>query len=120
MASGNTVLAGVLLIVAGIYQFTPLKQACLVRCRAPYEGLVKYWRRGALGPMRAGIANGAFCLGCCWLLMGLLFVGGLMNVLWVAAIALLVLIEKLLPGAPWVSRGTGIALLAWGTVVLLR
>jgi predicted metal-binding membrane protein len=120
MASGNAVLAGVLLIAAGIYQFTPLKHACLVRCRSPFEGLVKYWRRGPLGPMRAGIANGAFCLGCCWLLMGLLFVGGLMNVLWVAAIALLVLIEKLLPGAPWVSRATGIALVAWGAVMLLR
>ncbi len=120
MAVGGATLAGLLLIAAGLYQWTPLKQACLVQCRSPFEHLTKYWRRGALGPMRAGAGHGLFCLGCCWMLMTLLFVGGLMNVLWIAALALLVLIEKMLAVGPRVSRFTGIMFVAWGTVVLFR
>jgi predicted metal-binding membrane protein len=120
MASGSATLAALLLIATGVYQWTPLKQACLIQCRSPFEHLTKYWRRGAFGPMLAGAAHGLFCLGCCWMLMTLLFVGGLMNVLWIAALALLVLIEKLLPAGPRVSRLTGIALVVWGTVALFR
>ena len=120
MASGSAALAGLLLISAGLYQWTPLKQACLVQCRSPFEHLTKYWRQGAFGPMMAGARHGVFCLGCCWMLMALLFVGGLMNVLWVAAIAFLVLIEKLLPVGPRASRLTGMALVVWGAVVLFR
>jgi predicted metal-binding membrane protein len=120
MSSGSATLAALLLIAAGLYQWTPLKQACLIRCRSPFEHLTKYWRRGALGPMLAGAGHGVFCLGCCWMLMALLFVGGLMNVLWIAALALLVLIEKLLPVGPRVSRLTGIALVVWGIIVLFR
>lgn len=120
MASGSATLAGLLLIAAGLYQWTPLKQACLVQCRSPFEQLSKYWRQGAFGPMMTGARHGVFCLGCCWMLMALLFVGGLMNLLWIAALAFLVLIEKLLPVGPRVSRLTGMALVVWGAVVLFR
>jgi predicted metal-binding membrane protein len=120
MALGGATLVGSLLIAAGLYQWTPLKQACLVQCRSPFEHLTRYWRRGAFGPMLAGAGHGLFCLGCCWMLMTLLFVVGLMNVLWIAALALLVLIEKVLPIGPRVSRLTGITLMVWGTAVLFR
>jgi predicted metal-binding membrane protein len=120
MASASTVLAGSLLIAAGIYQWTPFKQACLVQCRSPYELMTRYWRQGAWGPMSAGARHGLFCLGCCWVLMALLFVGGLMNLLWIAALALLVLIEKLLPAGPRAGRLIGVALMAWGAFVLFR
>jgi predicted metal-binding membrane protein len=120
MASGSAALAGLLLIAAGLYQWTPLKQACLVQCRSPFEQLTKYWRQNKFGPLLAGVMHGLFCLGCCWLLMALLFVGGLMNLLWIAALAFLVLIEKLLPVGPRVSRLTGVALIAWGAIVLFQ
>ncbi len=120
MAMGGPTLAGLLLIAAGLYQWTPLKQACLVQCRSPFEHLIRYWRQGTFGPVMAGARHGMFCLGCCWMLMALLFVGGLMNVLWIAALALLVLIEKLLPAGPRVSRLTGTALVVWGAVILFR
>ncbi len=120
MASGSATLAGVLLVAAGLYQWTPLKQSCLVQCRSPYEHLLRYWRQGTMGPMLAGVRHGLFCLGCCWVLMGLLFVGGLMNVLWIGGLALLVFIEKLLPRGPWVTRWAGVALVAWGAIVLIR
>jgi predicted metal-binding membrane protein len=120
MASGSVVLAGLLLIAAGLYQWSPLKQACLVQCRSPSDHLTKYWRQGTLGPMLAGARHGLFCLGCCWMLMALLFVGGLMNILWIAALALLVLSEKLLPIGPRVSRLSGIMLMVWGAFVLLN
>jgi predicted metal-binding membrane protein len=120
MASSSANLAGLLLVAAGLYQWTPLKQACLVQCRSPFEHLTKYWRQGAFGPMLAGARHGLFCLGCCWLLMALLFAGGLMNVLWIAALACLVLIEKLFPVGPRVTRLTGSALMVGGAIVLFR
>jgi predicted metal-binding membrane protein len=119
MASGSATLAGILLIAAGLYQWTPLKQACLTQCRSPFEQITMYWRQNTLGPLKAGTIHGLFCLGCCWLLMALLFVGGLMNLLWIAALAFLVLIEKLLPIGPRASRLTGLILMAWGATVLL-
>ena len=119
MASGSVVLAALLLIAAGVYQWTPWKQACLRHCRSPMGFLTRYWRQGPLGPVRAGAWHGAFCLGCCWMLMGLLFVGGLMNMLWIAGLALLVLVEKLLPFGRRVSQITGAALIGWGVFVLV-
>lgn len=119
MATTSSTLAALLLIVAGLYQWTPLKQACLVRCRSPAEQLSRYWRSGAIGPFLSGIRNGGFCLGCCWLLMLLLFVGGVMNLLWVAVLTVLVLIEKAFPVSAYSSRLTGTALIAWGTAGLL-
>lgn len=120
MASVSVILSGGLLIAAGLYQMTPWKRACLIQCRSPFDLIARYWRRGRPGPMLAGLRHGLFCLGCCWMIMALLFVGGVMNVLWIAAIALLVALEKLLPAGPRVSQATGILLMVWGTVVLFR
>jgi predicted metal-binding membrane protein len=120
MASGSVVLAALLLFAAGLYQLTPLKQGCLRRCRSPLEFLTRYWRRGPLGRMRAGVWHGAYCLGCCWMLMALLFVGGLMNMLWIAGLALLVLVEKLAPLGPRLSQLAGVGLMGWGVYLLVH
>jgi predicted metal-binding membrane protein len=94
---GDARLAGVLLIAAGLYQLTPLKRACLDRCRSPFAFLMREWGAGWRRALRLGARHGLFCIGCCWLLMALLFVGGVMNLAWVAALALIVLIEKVAP-----------------------
>lgn len=118
MALANQIAAGVVLIVAGIYQWTPLKEACLRHCRSPLQFLLFHWRDGWRGAFLSGLDHGAFCLGCCWMLMALLFVGGIMNLAWIAAIALLVLIEKTLPWGGWMGRLVGIALVLWGAATL--
>jgi predicted metal-binding membrane protein len=118
MAVGSAAIAGVVFVAAGIYQWTPLKQACLRHCRSPLAFLLHHWRPGGWGAVSSGVRHGVFCLGCCWMLMALLFVGGLMNLLWIAALALLVLIEKLLPWGGRMSRATGLALIGWGVVTL--
>jgi len=97
MAFGNAILASTVLIAAGVYQWTPLKDTCLRHCRSPTEFLVRHWRPGSLGAVRTGVRHGLFCLGCCWMLMALLFVGGVMNLAWVGTIALFVLLEKTMP-----------------------
>ena len=95
MASNNSRLGGALVLAAGVYQLTPLKQSCLRHCRSPAEFLSHHWRGGGtLGALRLGVRHGVYCLGCCWVLMGLLFVVGVMNLAWVAVIAAFVLIEK--------------------------
>jgi predicted metal-binding membrane protein len=94
MVSRSAGLGAVLLITAGVYQLTPLKNACLRSCRAPAYFLSRHWRNGSLGAFRMGVRLGGFCLGCCWILMALLFVGGVMNLLWIAAIAVFVLLER--------------------------
>jgi predicted metal-binding membrane protein len=114
MASANAVFGGLVCVAAGLYQWTLLKQSCLRHCQTPLSFLMTRWREGAGGAFRMGLAHGAFCVGCCWALMALLFVGGVMNLLWVAALAGFVLVEKIsLPG-PWLPRLTGAALIAWG------
>jgi predicted metal-binding membrane protein len=118
MAVANVVAAGIVLILAGIYQWTPLKEACLRHCRSPLVFLLHHWRDGAVGAFISGIRHGAFCFGCCWALMALLFVGGIMNLAWIAGIALLVLIEKTLPSGDWMARATGVVLVGWGVVTL--
>jgi predicted metal-binding membrane protein len=120
MALGNAILAGAVLIAAGVYQWTPLKDTCLRHCRSPAEFLVRHWHRGTLGIVRTGVRHGLFCLGCCWMLMAVLFVGGLMNLAWVALIALVVLFEKTMPWGGRMSRLTGVLLTAWGAVSLVR
>lgn len=120
MASTSTLFAGLLLLGAGIFQFTPLKRACLTRCRAPLEFIMTQWREGRQGALRMGIEHGVFCTGCCWALMALLFVLGVMNILWIAALTLLVCVEKMLPARAQVSLATGILLITWGVFLLTR
>lgn len=112
MWSLNPWLSVGLLLAAGVYQFTPLKQVCLERCRAPAHFLSNHWRRGRVGALRMGLHHGAFCVACCWALMSLLFVGGIMNLLWIAGLAIFVLFEKVVPQGQWVARGGGLACLA--------
>jgi predicted metal-binding membrane protein len=114
MASTSAWLGGLLLFAAGIFQFTPLKHACLTQCRAPFDFIMTRWREGSGGAFRMGLEHGLFCAGCCWALMGLLFVAGVMNILWIAALSLIVGLEKLLPRGAWLSSATGVVLTAWG------
>lgn len=111
-------LAAATFIAAGLYQWTPLKRACLDHCQAPLAFVMTNWRDGPRGALWMGWRHGGYCLGCCWVLMLLLFVGGLMNLLWIAALALYVLAEKLIPGRPWVHRVAGAGLLLWGLALL--
>lgn len=114
MASANTLLGGGILLAAGLFQWTPLKRACLTQCRSPLGFLSTEWREGTRGALRMGIRHGAYCVGCCWMLMALLFVVGVMNLLWIAAIAGFVLLEKIVPRGEWVSRAAGALLIGWG------
>ena len=113
----SAVAGGALLMVAGLYQVTPWKQACLRRCQSPLGFMLAHWRDGRGGAFRMGVAHGVYCVGCCWALMALLFVGGVMNLVWVAALAALALLEKLVPGR-WLSYASGAALVGWGLYVL--
>ena len=118
MAAISPVLGGAILIAAGLYQWTPLKDACLGLCRSPVAFIMGHWRPDTGGAFRMGVEHGAFCVGCCWALMGLLFVGGVMNLLWVAAITVAVLAEKLAPRGGWIARATGAALILAGVWVI--
>jgi len=108
------------LVAAGAYQFTPLKATCLRACQTPADFLVRHWHGGALGPLRLGIDHGLYCLGCCWALMAVLVAAGGMGLVWVALIALIVLVEKLAPRARWFSRSVGVAFVVGALVVVLR
>jgi predicted metal-binding membrane protein len=118
-ASPPAWLSGALLLSAGLYQLTPLKDSCLRQCRSPLNFLMTRWRPGWRGALRMGVEHGAYCVGCCWLLMGLLFVGGVMNLWWVIGIALYVLLEKVVPAGTWLGRALGALLAVAGTLVLL-
>ncbi len=118
MVSTSSVLGGVLFIAAGVYQWTPLKYACLRNCRSPLGFIMTRWRDGPLGSLRMGVEHGAYCLGCCWSIMALLFVGGVMNLLWVAAIAAFVFVEKLFPAGELVARVAGVLMMAAGGYLL--
>jgi predicted metal-binding membrane protein len=121
MAHVTSPLLGALLFVAaGIYQLTPLKHACLRRCRTPLAFVLERWRDGAGGALRMGAEHGAYCLGCCAFLMALLFAGGVMNLLWVAAIGAVVLLEKLLSAGEALARGAGALAIAWGGWMIVR
>lgn len=119
MEATSITLAGTLLIAAGIYQWTPFKQACLLRCRSPLEFVLTHWRQGARGAFVMGARHGMYCVGCCWMLMLLLFVGGVMNLGWIAGLAIFVLVEKLAPAGHWLGRGAGVLLIGWGIATLL-
>ena len=119
MIRATPFVGGLLLIAAGVYQLTPLKRVCLARCQSPLGFVLSEWREGPGGAFVMGFRHGAFCVGCCWLLMALLFVAGVMNLFWVAAIAAFVLAEKLVPLAA-VSWGAGVVLVASGVWLLSR
>jgi predicted metal-binding membrane protein len=119
MGSRSRWLSGGVLIAAGLYQLSPLKNVCLAQCRAPASFLARHWRPHASGALRLGAQHGAYCVGCCWMLMALLFVGGVMNLIWIAALTTLVLIEKVLPRGQWIGRSAGVALAGWGVATLL-
>jgi predicted metal-binding membrane protein len=118
MVGTSVVLGALLLIAAGVWQLTPLKQACLRHCRSPIHFLSHHWRKGRLGAFRMGVEHGAFCLGCCWFLMALLFYGGVMNLYWIVGLALFVLLEKVLPGGHRLGGVAGVGLVAWGGLLL--
>jgi predicted metal-binding membrane protein len=118
IVSTSHVLSGTLLVIAGIFQFTPLKHACLRACRTPLGFLLTDWRDGLWGATRMGIRHGIYCLGCCWALMALLFVGGAMNLLWIAALALLVVIEKLMPKGDMIAKALGVLMIGAGVARL--
>ena len=120
MASTSTRLGGALLLVAGVFQWTPVKQACLAKCRSPFSFVMTEWREGRAGAFVMGVRHGAYCVACCWALMALLFVAGVMNLLWIAGLAILVLAERVLPGGTGVSRVVGGLLLLAGVVLLVR
>ena len=119
IVSMSPVLSGALLMIAGTFQFTPLKQACLRACRAPLGFLLTDWRAGIWGAARMGVRHGLYCLGCCWALMALLFVGGVMNLLWIAALTLLVATEKLAPKGEILARVLGALMIVAGAVRLI-
>lgn len=110
-------LGAAILVAAGLWQLTPLKTLCLGQCRSPLGFLTSRWKPGRGGALRMGLEHGLFCLGCCWFLMALLFFGGVMNLFWIAGLALYVLLEKTLPLGHWLGRAAGVALIAAGAAV---
>ena len=120
MESNSRWLAGSILLAAGVYQWTPLKKTCLAGCRAPAAFIASHFRPGAAGALRMGIEHGLFCLGCCWVLMLLLFVGGVMSLSWIAALIMFVLLEKLAPLGAQGGRLSGLLMILAGAWVLVR
>ena len=121
MASASNTLGAVVLIAAGVYQWTPLKDACLAQCQTPLGFLMRHgdFRGDVAGCLKLGLRREAYCVGCCWVLMALLFVGGVMNVLWIALLALFVLLEKLTPVGRLIARAVGVACVVAGARLLL-
>lgn len=114
MVSTSPLLGGLVLLVTGIFQWTPLKHACLNHCRSPVSFFMTDWREGRRGAFLMGLKHGAYCTGCCWFLMALLFVAGVMNLLWIAVITAFVLLEKVAPSGLLVGKVAGALLAAWG------
>ncbi len=119
MAAASPLLGGGLLLLAGIYQWLPAKGACLSHCRSPLGFFSDHWREGSWGALLMGLEHGTYCVGCCWALMALLFVAGVMNLLWVIAIAVFVLVEKLLPRGRLVGRAAALLLIGWGLWLII-
>lgn len=114
MAASSPLFGGALLVLAGVFQWTPLKRACLTTCRSPMSFLMTGWREGRGGAFVMGGSHGLYCLGCCWALMALLFAAGVMNLVWVAVIAVAVLVEKVVPRGDFVGRLAGVTLVVAG------
>jgi predicted metal-binding membrane protein len=122
MVSASNILGAIVLILAGLYQWTPLKEACLSYCRSPLVFIQSQggFRRGPGGALALGFRHGIYCIGCCWALMALLFVGGVMNLLWIAVLAIFVLVEKVVPFGSVVARVAGLAFIAAGAWLLMQ
>jgi predicted metal-binding membrane protein len=119
MVSTSATLGAALLIAAGVYQWLPIKNACLRHCRSPVEFISSHWQTGSKGALKMGAQHGLYCLGCCWVLMSLLFLGGVMNLLWIAAITLFVFIEKLLPYGDIGGKIVGLIMIVAGLAALV-
>ena len=117
--SKSAALSATVLAAAGLYQFSNFKHACLAQCRSPVQFLTGHWRPGNFGSFVLGVHHGTYCVGCCWTLMALLFVGGVMNLIWIAALTLIVLVEKLLPSGAVFGKVSGILLIIWAIATLL-
>lgn len=120
MAASSPRVAGAILLAAGVYQLTPFKRACLTHCRSPLGFLMTHWRGGTRGALLMGMQHGAYCLGCCWALMAVLFAVGVMNLLWVAALTAFVLVEKSGPAGFVTARVAGAAMIAFGLIAFGR
>jgi predicted metal-binding membrane protein len=120
MSTSSSIFAGTVLIYAGAYQLSPLKRTCLQHCQNPLAFITRHWRDGLPGALRMGLEHGFYCLGCCLGLMAILFFGGIMNLFWIVGLAVLVLLEKLLPFGARLSAATGPLLIAWGLWFLAR
>lgn len=120
MTSASPVLSAIIVAAAGVYQLTSLKQACLAHCRSPIQFLSKHWQTGRAGALRMGLGHGFYCVGCCWALMVLLIVGGVMNLLWVATLAIFVLLEKVTARGEWIAKGSGVVMLGFSIYLLSR
>lgn len=118
--STTSIASSAILVATGIYQLTPLKEACLGHCQSPIAFFMTRWRDGPTGAFRMGLRHGSFCVGCCWMLMALLFVAGVMNLAWVAAITAFVLLEKLMPYPRVIANTAGVALIAFGVLLAIR
>jgi predicted metal-binding membrane protein len=118
MATSSLWLGAAILVAAGAWQLTPIKSVCLRHCRSPLSFLSHSWRPGYLGAFRMGLGHGAYCLGCCWFLMSLLFFGGIMNLYWIIGLAIFILSEKTMPMGHWFGRIIGIGLVAWGGLLI--
>lgn len=119
MRAVSPLVGGAILIAAGIYQWLPIKESCLSHCRSPLGFLATSWREGKRGAVRMGLQHGMFCVGCCWLLMALLFVAGVMNLLWIAVLSAVVLVEKVVPRGALIARMAGVLLIAAGVAIAI-
>jgi predicted metal-binding membrane protein len=119
MVSASVRLSGILLLLAGIFQWSSIKHECLSRCRSPIGFLLTEWREGPMGSAKMGFRHGVYCVGCCWLLMTLLFVVGVMNLMWVALLSVIVLMERVFPHGEKIAKFCGVLLFAWGAWLLI-
>jgi predicted metal-binding membrane protein len=115
LLSVRPLVAAAVLVAAGFYQLTPMKEACLQKCRSPLGFFLANWRDGRWGALRMGFGHGLFCIGCCWMLMLIMFVGGAMSVITMALLSAFILAERVLPAGPWVARLPGVGLIGWGS-----
>jgi predicted metal-binding membrane protein len=119
MSIANPYLGGCILAASGIFQWTPFREACMTHCRSPIGFLLTHWKEGRVGALMMGLTHGTFCVGCCWMLMTISLVLGVMNMLWMAVLTILMFWEKVIsPNSIWLSRAAGAVLTIWGMWVI--